>query len=160
MYYRNGTGYTVKVLKADGSVAGAGEEVTFNIIGQIYKRTTDANGVARLNINLAPGDYVITAEYNSFKVSNNIKVLPVLTASNLIKTYTEKKAFKVNVVDGHGNPVVNGTVSFNIIGVLYNRITDANGTASLNINLMPGEYIITSSYNGATTSNTITVTEG
>ena len=39
-----------------------------------------------------------------------------------------------------------------------NRTTDANGIARLNINMMAGEYIITSMYeNGATISNKITI---
>ena len=46
----------------------------------------------------------------------------------------------------------------NINGVFYDRITDNAGIARLNINLMPGEYIITSMYkNGAAISNKITI---
>ena len=41
--------------------------------------------------------------------------------------------------------------------VFYMRVTDSNGQAKLNIRLMPGKYIITSSYNGASISNNITV---
>lgn len=40
---------------------------------------------------------------------------------------------------------------------MYNRVTDASGQARLNINIMPGEYIITSSYNGSNIANKITV---
>ena len=39
---------------------------------------------------------------------------------------------------------------------LYNRITGSEGMAKLNINLMPGEYIITSSYNGSSIGNKLT----
>ena len=49
-------------------------------------------------------------------------------------------------------------ISFNINGVMYNRITDSEGHAKLNINLPAGEYIITSSYNGCNIANNITVT--
>ncbi|WP_303735912.1 hypothetical protein [Methanobrevibacter millerae] len=41
--------------------------------------------------------------------------------------------------------------------VFYSRTTDVNGDGKLDINLMPGEYIITSSYNGYNISNKITV---
>jgi hypothetical protein len=84
----------------------------------------------------------------------------VLYATDLTKTYSEKKAFNVSVVDGHGNPLKDAKVSLNINGVIYNKVSDENGTASLNINLLPGKYIITSSYNGANIANTVTVTEG
>ena len=43
--------------------------------------------------------------------------------------------------------------------MLYNRTTDSYGIARLNINLQKGEYIITSSYNGQSISNTVTVTD-
>ena len=156
-YFRNGTQYTVKVIGDDGNPVGAGENVTFNINGVFYNRTTDENGIAKLNINLRPGDYIITAIYKGFMVSNNISVLPVLTASDLTKTYGTSDQFVANLVDGQGNPLSGKNVSFNINGVFYNRTTDADGNARLNINLMPGEYIITSRYEYAEISNTVKV---
>ena len=36
-------------------------------------------------------------------------------------------------------------LTFNINGVFYTKTTDSEGNAKLNINLMPSEYIITSS---------------
>ncbi|MBR0271687.1 MAG: Ig-like domain repeat protein [Methanobrevibacter sp.] len=156
-YYRNGTQYTVKVLGDDGKVVGAGEIVTFNINGVFYNRTTDENGTAQLNINLQPGDYVITAEYQGFVVSNNIKVLPTLTAQDLTKTYGTSDQFIANLVDGQGNPLENQTIEFNINGVMYNRTTDSQGNSKLNINLGSGEYIITSRYNDAVIGNIVKV---
>ena len=49
-------------------------------------------------------------------------------------------------------------VTFNVNGVFYNRLTDSNGQAALNIRLPPGEYIITSSFNGVNVANKITIT--
>ena len=141
-YYRNATQYTVKVLGEDGKAVGAGVTVRFNINGVFYERQTDASGIAKLNINLQAGDYIITAEYNGCMVSNNIKVLPILNATDVSMKYRDGTQFKANLVDGQGKPYVNKAVTFNINGVFYNRITDASGQAKLNINLMPGEYII------------------
>uniref|UniRef100_UPI0025E1FB45 Ig-like domain repeat protein n=1 Tax=uncultured Methanobrevibacter sp. TaxID=253161 RepID=UPI0025E1FB45 len=156
-YYRNATQYTVKVLGEDGKTVGAGVTVRFNINGVFYERQTDASGIAKLNINLQAGDYIITAEYNGCMVSNNIKVLPILNATDVSMKYRDGTQFKANLVDGQGKPYVNQAVTFNINGVFYNRITDASGQAKLNINLMPGEYIITSSYNGSSIANTIKI---
>ena len=61
------------------------------------------------------------------------------------------------LLDGQGNPVDGETVTFNINGVFYNRITRDGGQAKLNINLNPGEFIITSSYNGTSISNTVKI---
>ena len=156
-YYRNGTQYTVKIIGDDGKPVGAGESVTFNINGVFYTRQTDANGTAKLNINLLPGDYIITAEYKGCKVSNNIKVLPVLTASDLVKKYGTITPFEANLVDGQGKAYANQKIEFNINGIFYYRNTDNNGVATLNINLMAGEYIITSTYNACSISNKVTI---
>ena len=60
-------------------------------------------------------------------------------------------------MDGQGKPYAEQRVQFNINGVLYNRVTDSSGQAKLNIRLMPGKYVITSSYNGTNIANTITI---
>ena len=157
-YFRNASQYTVKILGDDGNPVGAGESVTLNINGVLYTRTTNASGIAKMNINLNPGNYIITVEYKGCQVSNNIKVLPTLTGKDLIKKYGQAGAFEATLVDGQGKPYANQQVSFNINGVFYTRTTNANGIAKLNINLQPGEYIITSTYGQASTSNKVTVT--
>ena len=123
----------------------------------LYTRQTDANGIAKLNINLQSGDYVITAEYNGCLASNNIKVLPILNTTDINMKYRDGTQFKATLVDGQGKPYADQSVIFNINGVFYNRPTDTSGTAKLNINLMPGQYIITSSYNGSSIANTIKI---
>ena len=156
-FYKNDTQYTVKLIGDDGNPVGAGEVVTFNINGVFYNRTTNASCEAKLNINLPPGDYVITADYKGCKVSNNIKVLPVLSAKDITMKYHDGTQFVATLVDGQGKPYPDQTVTFNINGVFYNKQTDSEGKAKLNINLMPGEYIITSSYNGVNIANKITI---
>ena len=157
-YCRNNSQYVVKILNGDGTPAKANETVTFNINGVFYNRTTNETGHAKLNINLNPGEYIITAEYKGCKVSNKIKVKSILSAEDLTKKYGTPDQFKAKLVDGEGNPLANTNVTFNINGVFYNRTTDSDGIAKLNIRLMPGEYIITSSYNECYISNKITVT--
>ena len=157
-FYKNATQYTVKIIGEDGNVVGAGELVTFNVNGVFYTRETDEFGIAKLNINLPPGDYVITAEYKECKVSNDIKVLNILTADDISMKYQDGTQFVATLVDGQGKPYAQQTIRFNINGVFYNKVTDSFGQAKLNINLLPGEYIITSSYNGLNTANKITIT--
>ena len=156
--YRNGTQYYVTVLDDNGKPVKAGNNVTFNINGVFYTRQTNENGTAKLNLNLQPGDYIITAEYKKCRASNKIKILPVLSAEDIKMKYKDGTKFIVNLVDGQGNPYPNQNVTFNINGVFYNRVTDKNGDAKLNINLMPGTYIITSSYDGSNIANKVTIT--
>ena len=156
-YYRNASQYRVKIVDNQGNPAKAGQNITFNINGVYYTRTTNSEGYAQLNINLQPGKYTITAEYDGCRVSNKIKVLPVLKAEDIKMKYQDGTQFKATLVDGQGKPYANQQVSFNINGVYYTRNTDENGTAKLNINLIPGKYIITSSYNGLNIANTIKI---
>ena len=141
-YYKNGTQYNVRALDGQGNPL-ANQEITFNINGVFYTKTTNDKGIATQNINLLPGKYIITAIYNNCFVSNNITVLPVLTADDLTKYFGIPASLNSKLVDGQGNPLANQTVTYNINGVFYNKITDVNGIAKLNINLNPGEYIAT-----------------
>ena len=59
-YYKNNTQYYATFLNGDGTPL-ANSDVTFNINGVFYTRTTNASGVARLNINLLAGEYILTA---------------------------------------------------------------------------------------------------
>ncbi len=157
-YYRNASQYVVKVLDDKGNPA-ANTDVNFNINGVFYTRTSNSTGYAKLNINLGPGEYIITAIYNGCMVSNNITVMPTLITSDLVKEYKTPDQFKVKLVDGEGTPIKNVSVRFNINGVFYERQTNDSGISALNINLSPGKYIITSSYNGTSTGNTVEVLE-
>ena len=156
-YYKNGTQFQVTVTDADGNPV-ANQTVKFNINGVFYNRTTNANGVATLSINLLPNTYTITTIYGTTEVSNKVTVLPTMTASDLSMTYKDGSKFTATVLDGQGKVAANQNVTFNVNGVFYYKTTDANGVASLTINLMAGEYIITSMYNGYEKANKITIT--
>ena len=52
----------------------ANQQISFNINGVFYTRTTDADGIAKLNINLQPGKYIITSTYGQAAISNNVTV--------------------------------------------------------------------------------------
>ena len=157
-YYKNGTQYYATFLDSDGSLL-ADTNVTFNINGVFYSRKTNESGVARLNINLNPGEYTLTAinPVNNEMYSNTVKVLSVLSAGDLSMYYKDGSKFNATLLDGEGNLYPDQEVTFNINGVFYTKTTDSSGVASLNINLQAGNYVITSTYNGLSISNTIKV---
>ena len=156
-YYKNGTQYYVTVVDGQGNPI-ANQKVYLNINEVIYERITNENGTARLNINLNPGNYIITVTGpNGEMKSNNITVLSKLVSEDLTKEYNKSTTYNVTVLDDNGNPVANETVALNVNGVIYERVTDENGVARLNINLNPGNYIITATCGNSTTSNKITV---
>ncbi len=157
-YYKNDTQYYATFLNSDGSLL-TNTNVTFNINGVYYTRKTNESGVARLNINLPPNDYILTAinPATGEMYSNTIRVLNVLSASDMSMTYRDGSKFNVTLLDGQGNPYANQELTFNINGVFYTRTTNELGVASLNINLQAGNYIITSTYNGLSIANTIKI---
>lgn len=154
-YYKNESQFVVKVLNGDGTPAN-GTNVTFNINGVFYTRDV-INGTATLNINLDPGNYIITTMYGKYSVGNNITVLSTLITEDLNMKFQDGSRFTAKALDGQGNPLANQTVFFNVNGVLYNRTTGADGFAKLLIRLNPGKYIITSIWNGYQVGRTITI---
>lgn len=155
-YYQNASRFSVKILDNQGYPV-EGTIVTFNINGVFYYKETDSKGITSLGINLRPGKYVITTMYGQYEVGNTVTVLPTLETSDLNMKYNDGSAFRAKVVDGQGNPLANQNVTFNVNGVFYNKVTNDEGIASLNIKLMKGEYIITSMYDGFETGNTIKI---
>ena len=155
-YYLNASRFQATIYNKDGSLA-VNKNVTFNINGVFYIRTTDAYGVVSLAINLRPGDYIITAIFDGLDIGNKVTVLPTLVTKDLNMKYMDGSNFTAQVLDGKGTPLANQTVSFNVNGVIYHRITNEDGIASLRIRLISGEYIITSYWNNFQTGNTIKI---
>ncbi|MCC7553809.1 MAG: adhesin, partial [Methanobacteriaceae archaeon] len=157
-FFRNGTQYYVTILDGEGKPI-IGHNVTMNINGVFYNRTTDENGTAKLNINLNPGNYTITVTNpeNGLQMSNNIEVLQTLIGEDLEKTFGGDETYDILVLDGQGNPLANQNITINIHGVFYYKTTDSNGIAKLNINLNPGDYIATAYWNDYATSNNVVV---
>ena len=155
-YYLNASKFQATIYDKNGSLA-VGKNVTFNINGVFYTKTTDSNGVVSLAINLRPGEYIITTMYEGLAVGNNIVVLPTLVTRDLNMIYGDGSNFTAQTLDGQGKPLANQNVTFNINGVFYNKITDDNGVASLTMRLMSGKYIITSYWNDFQTGNTIII---
>ena len=155
-HYSNASKFQTTIYNKDGSLA-VNKEVTFNINGVLYTRKTDSKGAASLAINLRPGEYIITTMFDGLSIGNKVKVLPTLVTHDLNMKYMDGSRFTAQTLDGQGKPLANQNVSFNVNGVFYHRITDNKGIAKLNIRLMAGEYIITSSWNNFQTGNTIRI---
>ena len=147
--------------------------VIVTINGTDYKGTV-VNGTAKVIIpGLDEGTYKVVTFYTgdnkydsmivngTITVNKNIKT--TLTMDNLVKYFNGPQKLMAKLVDGFGNPIANATVYFTINGKVYARITDENGTASIAIRLLPGEYKASALFNGtkdhdkATANATVTV---
>uniref|UniRef100_UPI0037DC4C13 Ig-like domain repeat protein n=1 Tax=Methanobrevibacter smithii TaxID=2173 RepID=UPI0037DC4C13 len=138
------------------------EDGTGNVIvtinGTDYKGTV-VNGTAKVIIpGLDEGTYKVVTfytgdnKYDSMIVNGTITVnkntKTTLTMDNLVKYFNGPQKLMAKLVDGFGNPIANATVYFTINGGVYARITDENGTASIAIRLLPGEYKASALFNG------------
>ena len=143
-FYKNGTQYYATFLDGYGNPL-INTTVRFNINGVFYNRVTNDKGVAKLNIQLRPANYVLTAynPNNGYQCGYTIKVLPTVLAEDLNKLYLDKNQFYATFLQGDGTPLVNTNITFNINGVFYNRVTNDEGVAKLNIRLSSGKYILT-----------------
>ena len=163
MYYKNGSRYEVSIYQ-DGKIINSqnnDSKVIFNVNGVNYTKEL-VNGKASIGINLNPGNYTITTFYHYTDglatKTNNIEVLSTILANDVFKFFRNGTQYCAKFLDGCGSPLVNASVTFNINGVFYKKQTDDNGMARLNINLFPGEYILTAIHlNGEEKANIIKV---
>ena len=146
--------------------------VTVEIGGKNYTANV-TDGVANVIIpGLGVGDYNITttysgdAKYDLMTKKGNITVIPNvnvnLDVSDVEMFYHDGSRLVAKLTDFQGKPIVNATIYFSINGVNYARTTDANGTASIALNLESGAYPVIVAYNGSASyskiSKNITVT--
>ena len=135
--YKNDTQFVVDARKLSC------DNITFKVNGVSYVRDVNESGFAKLNINLNPGIYTIESFTHNYQFNKTITVLPTIIADNLVKYYKNDSQFYVKLVDFNNDSVASQNLTFNINGVFYTRQTNDDGIACLNINLNPGEYIIT-----------------
>ena len=156
--YQNATQFYATFYGKDGNPL-ANMSVKFNINGVFYNRTTDSNGIVSLNINLNPGEYILTA-YNDITGEEkgfNVFVKSLIETMDLTKYYMNASGYLVKVWNKDGSVGANKNVTFNINGVFYTAAADENGSAKLAINLIPGDYIITTFVDGLAIGNNVSV---
>ena len=163
----------LEVALYDGSTPLSGKKIMFLINGVQYARTTDVDGIARMDINLPPGEYTPLIsfnddEYNLVTAFADILIKePVkdtrMEGTDINMTYKDGTKYQCAVYDENGR--VSGKVNITVNGVTYNRTADAEMLYKLAINLNPGTYKVTAEYLGDSThkasniTNTIIVKE-
>ena len=166
--FKEGVNSTINVVLPKDATG----TVTVEIGGKNYTANV-TDGVANVIIpGLGVGDYNITttysgdAKYDLMTKKGNITVIPNvdvnLDVSDVVMVYHDGTRLVAKLTDYQGKPIVNATIYFNINGVNYARTTDANGTASIALNLESGAYPVIVAYNGSASyskiSKNITVT--
>lgn len=143
------------------------ETVTFQIKGEknAYKRTTNDQGVAEIEINRKVGTYTMISSVtmDDGQVITSTSTIVIKSNETIKAQDVSIKAgtgFNATITGADGNPVANQVVKFQIKGEskVYSRTTDENGIATININRAPGTYdMIISLENGEKITSKITV---
>ena len=135
-------------------------QIGFN--GVIYNKTTDENGVAKLQINLGnKGEYTFAIyfaedeKYNSSFVVAKITVkkqTPKLTApAKTFSASAKTKTLTATLKTASGNALANKKVTFTVNGKTYTATTNNKGVATVKVSLnKKGTYTATVKYAGDT----------
>lgn len=156
-YYGAKTNYKVRIYGSDAKPVGAGKVVSFKVNGKTYKVKTDKNGYAKLAVKLNIKTYTVTATYSGYKVSNKIKVKPLLSAKNMNKKKSKTTRFSAKLVNSKGKIVVGKKVTFKIKGKKYTAKTNSKGVAIVKLNLGVGTHKIQSIYGKSKITNKIVI---
>lgn len=165
------------LLTLGGEPVGAGKVVNINVNGLDYPIATDSNGVVSLSNHLLVGEYTVEAvfcealadtpveDYNpseitvvNAKASKKVtikkswsQVTVVNSSGEDITGTTVSKGSYVDAVltDNQGNSLKGVVVTLTVNGVSYTRVTDPDGRARLNINLIANTYDLQVSFMGS-----------
>lgn len=159
-YYKGSAKYTATFLDGNGSaLANTNVKITLN--GKEYTKMTDAKGTASLNLDLTPGTYkvVATNPVTGYTLTNTVKILSTIVASDMSKVYTDNRKFTATFLNKNGKALANKKVSFKINGKTYKVKTNSKGKASLSLKTLPkGTYkIISYNKDGLTKTNKVKV---
>ncbi|MGN1363563.1 MAG: right-handed parallel beta-helix repeat-containing protein [Methanobrevibacter sp.] len=159
-------GYFNVTLKDQNGNVLANKPVSVGFNGVVYNLTTDANGVARLQINLAfAGDYTFAIaflgddEYNGFFAVNKITIVKkssyLALSGNTPAKVNVYKTLKVTLTSQtSANPskkmaVANKKVTVTVNGKTYTATTNSNGVAYVKVKInRAGTYTITTKFAG------------
>ncbi len=126
---------------------------------KIYQVTSDKNGYASLEINLAPGEYTIKTEYygsekyQPTQKENTITITDKITAKITANNYTnfegENGNFTGSLNLANQKVEIKITRLSNNLSKIYTVSTNFLGDYSLPINLAKGDYNVLCSFDGA-----------
>ena len=112
--------------------------------------------------NATGSDAIKGSNVNELEISTSLKT--ILVGFDLTKVYGDGSQYIVKVLDENAKPIVGKVITATINNQTLTAITDSNGFAKFDINLVSGNYTVKASFAGTVvysaknTTNTITVT--
>ena len=104
-----------------------------------------SNGVHNVSVGLDDDVYDYLPEISMFAV--DVKNTQIIS-SDLLITDEDDVNFNITLTDENGVALANKNVTFVLDGVIYNKITDADGIAFVPVDLAMGEYDVAISFEG------------
>jgi hypothetical protein len=155
--------YYATFVDKDGNPI-VGVELTFTILGNTFKATTNASGVATIFAGLEVVDgkdtvyaVTVTNPYSLENTTATTTIVPrlIVVSGDLTADYLENPAYVVQAFGDDGNPVgANVTVRIVFAGFYYDMQTNATGHVERTIALAPGSYAVRGEYAGYKTNQT------
>ncbi|WP_405296053.1 transglutaminase domain-containing protein [Methanobrevibacter sp.] len=148
IYYKGSYNVILKDLNSSSLLGD--KEIAISINDVDYGSKTDSNGVASFKLDLAPGRYVVNANflgddsYENCTLSATLDIQSTVKANDITKYYKGTTPFTAQFFDSLGNPLANRMVSVNVAGNEHVQNTDANGFVNIAVDLKPGTYEIIS----------------
>ena len=164
-HYGKSSTYFDVTLKDSNGKALTNQKIILKVNKKSYTGFTNANGVASIKTeSLKIGSYAVsltyggTSDYSSSSLSRKVKVLSSAVGSDLTKNYGYASAYKVTFWKNN-KVLANTKVTFKLNGKTYSKKTNADGVATINVNLGAGKYTITATnpYSKETVSHKIVV---
>ena len=162
--------YFIITLKDSEGKALANKFVQIGFNGQVYNRTTDENGQAKLQINLkAAGTYTFAVSFLGDDDYNGSFIVAKITVSKQTgsltvpaKTYKASAATKsitATFKAASGKVVANKKITFTVNGKTYTATTNDKGVATVKVSLnKKGTYSFTAKFAGDNTYAAISKT--
>ena len=150
-YFKGSQNLVIAVTDSEGNVL-AGEKLLITIGGKEYDTTTNASGIATLDLDMAVGKYTAEIALNSTNASASITIKSTVPEENPTESKIANNGFEVKFLDSEGNPLASTSVVISVNGKNITKKTDANGIAKLTkaqIGSKAGSYTI-AAYNPVT----------
>ena len=163
---KTGKYLTVTLKDAYGAVL-ANKEIQIGFNGAMTKVTTDKNGVAKLQVNIAKagtytasicylGDLTTDPSFKVVKVTVKKQTAKLTTAKKKYKKKAKNKKLTATFKSSKGKALKGKKITFTVKGKTYTAKTNAKGVATVKVKLTKkGKYTFTAKFAGDNTYNAV-----